>query len=556
MKRSLLIFFIISINFIVGQHPNHRTGIFLHHSTGGRIWGPNGSSTSIPLEIAKFNGSLRLTNDSSFIIDEKKWPLDPWDNEWYRWHKIFDQQDTTANISPLFQEYEIIIIKSCFPSSAIIDRGSSQDTLTFERKSIFNYKWHWRSFIRKMEKQTNNFFVVWTNTPLIPIETNDKSAKLSDEFCRWAKDTLATGLDPLYGEFPLNVYVFDFFHKLAGSDGKMLLEFAEANNNNHPNSVATELVAPQFVKEILDAALRYESKKEISQPILRLPLDDEDGVDLTPLLDWTDIQNAKYYKCQISENINFIDTLISVDSISQSEYLIHEGVLNENTRYFWRVNAINEGVESAWSNVWNFKTLGIPLAPFLILPKNNSELSDTVSNVEFVWSTVTSGETYTIEASVYEIFDSLFISKNISDTTYTYINEFLPILFYWRVKSNNEAGSSEWSEIFAISIISHIELEKGTIPEKFVLEQNYPNPFNSTTVIKYSLSEKSDVKIQIINLLGQIITTVINKEENPGYYRVKWDAKNIPSGVYIYKIIAQTKTGRSFINSRKMLLLK
>lgn len=555
--RIYLLLVLLSINLIIGQHPNPRTGIFLHHSTGNRIWGPNESSTSIPLEIDKFNDSLNFSNDSSFVIYEKSWPLDPWNNEWYRWHRVFNNQDSTADINQILQDYEIVIIKSCFPSSAIVDRGGSpQDTLTFEKKSIYNYKWHWRNFIKEMEKHSDNFFAVWTNTPLIPIETNDKSAKLSDEFCRWAKDTLATGLDPIYGAFPPNVYVFDFFHKLAGPDGKMLLEFTEAYNNNHPNSVATELVAPQFVREILGAALEYETSAEISLPILRLPINGENEISLTPLLDWSDTPNATNYKCQVSVEENFTDTLISVDSIFQSDYLIPEDLLKVNTKYFWRVKAINAGGESEWSNIWSFGTLGIPLAPSLILPKNNSELPDTVSNVEFVWSTVVSGETYTIEASINETFDSLFISENTNDTTYAYINKFIPGLFYWRVKGINQAGSSEWSETFTVSIISYAEYKNKTIPQKFALMQNYPNPFNSTTIINYSLSEKSNVRIQIINMLGQIITTIVNKEENPGYYRVKWNAIDIPSGVYIYKIIARTKTGTSLINSRKMLFLK
>ncbi len=100
---------------------------------------------------------------------------------------------------------------------------------------------------------------MWTNAPLVASQTNDEQAGLSDAFCRWAKDTLAAGLDPLFGGFPQNVYVFDFFHKLAGADGKLPAQYASSTDDSHPNAAATEIVAPQLVDEVFDAAIAYES---------------------------------------------------------------------------------------------------------------------------------------------------------------------------------------------------------------------------------------------------------------------------------------------------------
>lgn len=123
-------------------------------------------------------------------------------------------------------------------------------------KSIFNYKWHWRSMIRIMEQHPDNFFVIWTNAPLIA--TTPTQAAYSKTFCHWAKNILAKGLDAEYGQFPKNVYVFDFFAKLTDEGGIMKNEFAASASDSHPNATATELVAPQFAQEIFDAALAYE----------------------------------------------------------------------------------------------------------------------------------------------------------------------------------------------------------------------------------------------------------------------------------------------------------
>ncbi|HQT92080.1 MAG TPA: T9SS type A sorting domain-containing protein, partial [Candidatus Kryptobacter bacterium] len=61
------------------------------------------------------------------------------------------------------------------------------------------------------------------------------------------------------GTFPQNVYVFDFFHKLAGADGKLPAQYASSSDDSHPNAAATELVAPQFVDEMFNAAIAYEN---------------------------------------------------------------------------------------------------------------------------------------------------------------------------------------------------------------------------------------------------------------------------------------------------------
>jgi hypothetical protein len=261
MSYKILTIILLSFSFFAfSDQPNFRKGIFLSHSTGITIWGPNGSSTSVPDEVFKYNSQHNFSIDSCFNITRQDWPLNPWENEWARWQNIFNEKDINAVIQPFFNDYEFVIIKSCFPSSALEDRGTSADTLDPTRKTIYNYKWHWRNIIRKMELHPENFFVIWTNAPLVAGQTNNAAALLSDSFCSWAKDTLAKGLDTGYGKFPANVYVFDFFHKLAGPDGKLPLKYAVSNSDSHPNSDATAFVAPQLVKEVLDAATAYEFK--------------------------------------------------------------------------------------------------------------------------------------------------------------------------------------------------------------------------------------------------------------------------------------------------------
>jgi len=100
------------------------------------------------------------------------------------------------------------------------------------------------------------------------------------------------------------------------------------------------------------------------------------------------------------------------------------------------------------------------------------------------------------------------------------------------------------------------------LPASFCLHQNYPNPFNPVTTIQYDLPELSNVKLEIFNVLGQRVMTLVDGLENPGFKKVEWDgnsASSIPisSGVYIYRLqVTGKETGNKFSNSKKMILMK
>lgn len=257
LKRFAISVVILSIAATSFGQTRFRSGIFLHHSTGACIWGPNGGQVSVPAEIAKYNLLHNFLASDSVKMAETWWPSGN-NNEWADWHTIFDNGDSSNDIRPFLASYPVIMIKSCFPSSSMSGIGSSADSLNPTIKSVANYKWHWRSLVSVMKGRPKNFFVIWTNAPLVAGATNASQAALSSAFCRWAKDTLAVGLDSLAGPFPKNIFVFDFFHLLAGVDGMLPLQLATDSPDSHPNAAATALVAPQLTKQVFDAALAYE----------------------------------------------------------------------------------------------------------------------------------------------------------------------------------------------------------------------------------------------------------------------------------------------------------
>jgi len=281
MKKCLYLILVLLLPIFCNAQNLFRSGTFLHHSTGGNIWGPNGSSTSVTQQIAIYNTNHGYTGTNAVAMSEQWWP-DGNNNEWEYWHRIFDNQIPDANIELVMANNKIVVVKSCYPSSEMTGPGQASDTLDYSIKSDYNYKWHWRFMINFMAQHPENFFVIWTNAPLVANATNASSASYSKSFCAWAKNTLAQGLDPMIGDFPPNIFVFDYFSKLTDANGYQMLQYAVSNYDSHPNSTATALIAPQFVNEIFDAAYAYEqdvsSSKTLNLSVLIEGLFASDGI--------------------------------------------------------------------------------------------------------------------------------------------------------------------------------------------------------------------------------------------------------------------------------------
>ncbi|MGE5682066.1 MAG: T9SS type A sorting domain-containing protein, partial [Bacillota bacterium] len=88
-------------------------------------------------------------------------------------------------------------------------------------------------------------------------------------------------------------------------------------------------------------------------------------------------------------------------------------------------------------------------------------------------------------------------------------------------------------------------------PLTISLEQNYPNPFNPSTVISFNLPFNSNVELKIYDILGKEIRTLVSGEKTTGNYSVRFDAGDLPSGIYIYKL-----TAGDYSSARKMILIR
>jgi len=143
------------------------------------------------------------------------------------------------------------------------------------------------------------------------------------------------------------------------------------------------------------------------------------------------------------------------------------------------------------------------------------------------WLTIgfVNGSGTTSESRVYSYQDnSVFAEKN-----------------YYRLKQLDFDGTFQYSDVIDVSVPI----------EKFSLSQNFPNPFNPSTTIRYTIHEKSFIRISIYDVKGEKISDLVNEEKDRGFYSVEINSKNLSSGVYFYRIVTE-----DYVNTKKMLLLK
>ena len=170
----------------------------------------------------------------------------------------------------------------------------------------------------------------------------------------------------------------------------------------------------------------------------------------------------------------------------------------------------------------------------------NVSETNPATNVEVILSKKSSSLTFSKETETIEMIDA----KAEAEAKFTFdINRNIPI---------NHKDTIE----FMITSPDGIMMTKQfnfsyTFPKEYKLEQNYPNPFNPTTSIQYQVSSISSVSLKVYDILGSEVATLVNEEQQPGYYEVQFNGNSLASGLYIYRLNAG-----SYVSVKKMLMVK
>ena len=189
----------------------------------------------------------------------------------------------------------------------------------------------------------------------------------------------------------------------------------------------------------------------------------------------------------------------------------------------------------------------------IVVPVELTSFSATTekNDVNLVWNTATETNNQGFEIQRMNINDTKYekVGYVEGNGTTTKINRYnfddkdvLAGNYNYRLKQIDFNGTFEYSGEIEVNITS---------PSEFSISQNYPNPFIPTSTIQYAIPQTSFVKISIYNILGNEIEVLVNEEKSPGDYEVIFDATELASGMYFYKL----STGK-FSQTRKMVVMK
>ncbi len=257
---------------------------------------------------------------------------------------------------------------------------------------------------------------------------------------------------------------------------------------------------------------------------------------------WNKINDVDKYVFQLSKESSF-STLVKNDTTTSDTTKMITGLL-DGQKYYWRVGAMNLSGFGPLSDIWNLTTM-------ILAPSNLTLQRSALKEITLQWNdNSNNGDGFIIERksnqqSSYALIDSvrgrtnLYIDKKVDQG----------LTYYYRIKLYTNYAQSNYSNEANLFLVG-VETDSN-IPTVYSLNQNYPNPFNPTTKIKYGLPETAFTKVTIYDVLGKEVKTLVHSEMAAGYHEVEFNASNLSSGIYFYRIQAN-----KFTDIKKMLLIK
>jgi len=289
----------------------------------------------------------------------------------------------------------------------------------------------------------------------------------------------------------------------------------------------------------------------LPSPLLVSPVDKATAQPVAVTLVWRRVAGSTSYHLQLATDSTFAGGFLKNDSTIVDSVRIVAGLQNF-TRYFWRVASLSGTTTGVFSTPWSFRTAAVvPGLVQLVAPAQGAVLS--ADSAVFRWNRpAPAASRYFFELSVDSLFNLKTVDSTLTDTSKTERHLLNNQRYWWKVRGGNIEtwGPVSATNTFMVVVSGAADLAD-VVPQAFGLSQNYPNPFNPSTVIEFGVPRASHVLLKVYDILGSEVATLVNDVRGPGLYRVRFDASNLTSGIYLYRLV----TPEGALQNR-MLLIK
>lgn len=272
---------------------------------------------------------------------------------------------------------------------------------------------------------------------------------------------------------------------------------------------------------------------------LRTP--DNEAENLRPgfELRWDAAERANNYDLQISEDPDFTDPRI--DRRTSSTTFSATQDFPFSTTFSWRVRGVNDGGEGEWSPIRTFTTI-IQRPEQVVLSTPSQDEGQVSTTPQFTWNESARASDYVIQVSLKDDFSDLVFEATTEGTS---VIPDMPLenatIYFWRTRATNINGDGDWSNTRTFT----------TEVRETLVDANYPNPFNTETTFRYQLASQEQVLLDVYDITGRRVTTLVNEEQQAGVYFVPMNASGLASGTYLVRFVAGDVN-----DVQKMMLVK
>lgn len=269
IKLSIVITLILIIMSCNNNDPNNTVKIlFLHHSTGGKIWDGDRTTAvsnllskvstrvskkfykkaNIPSSFNKYNRQ----NQKNYVVEERSFPKEVpygWNNYPFDYYNIWvkngdlDSYMEEPTLKQLTKQYQVIVFKHCFPVSNIaIDKDSAD--IDSDYKSIANYKLQYRALLKTLHKYPDTQFILWTGAAQVKSNISEDEALRANEFFKWVIHEWDRDDD--------NVFLWDFYDVQTNNGLYFPDDWARSSEDPHPNFEFSQRASQLFFNRIID----------------------------------------------------------------------------------------------------------------------------------------------------------------------------------------------------------------------------------------------------------------------------------------------------------------